>query len=255
MAMTGPQALARLDAALAQSAHRRPGHQRAVLRYGAGQHMPLPQAKLDTALIEREREVLFNQDKLGLELAVAAAVAQTVLSEQAQQSADPFSRTDGFHSHGAAAAASTCNYPGRAGGGHPALCARRPATASGRGRLTSPWRPPSTTMAAWTCAMAACASACLTTPWAKLEYLFTRRGATRNHRAGSPAHAGQSGNEGGRLTAPMPGKVVSFAVNEGHKSHQGTAPGGDGSHEDGAHRGRPGRWRGGRSCSSPPATR
>ena len=35
------------------------------------------------------------------------------------------------------------------------------------------------------------------------------------------AHAGQSGNEGGRLTAPMPGKVVSFAVKAGDKVTKG----------------------------------
>ncbi|HRL39045.1 MAG TPA: acetyl-CoA carboxylase biotin carboxylase subunit, partial [Comamonas denitrificans] len=91
------QALARLDAALAQTHIVGLATNVQFLRYVLASNA-FAQAHLDTALIERERDVLFNQDKLGLELAVAAAVAQTVLAEQAQQSADPFSRTDGFHS-------------------------------------------------------------------------------------------------------------------------------------------------------------
>ena len=37
------------------------------------------------------------------------------------------------------------------------------------------------------------------------------------------AHAGDSDSEGGRLTAPMPGKVVSFAVKAGDKVTKGQA--------------------------------
>ncbi|MBU6502230.1 MAG: ATP-grasp domain-containing protein, partial [Burkholderiales bacterium] len=60
------------------------------------------QAQLDTALIERERSRLFAQDPLGVELAVAAAAAHSVLAERASETADPFSRRDGFRSHGVA---------------------------------------------------------------------------------------------------------------------------------------------------------
>ena len=35
------------------------------------------------------------------------------------------------------------------------------------------------------------------------------------------AHAGEAAGEGGRLTAPMPGKVVSFAVKAGDKVAKG----------------------------------
>src|SRR5574344_2951905 len=91
-------ALARLDAALAQTHIVGLAPTVQFLRYVLASDA-FARAHLDTALIERAREVLFNQNKRGLELAVAAAVAQTVLAERAQQSADPFSRTDGFHSH------------------------------------------------------------------------------------------------------------------------------------------------------------
>jgi 3-methylcrotonyl-CoA carboxylase alpha subunit len=58
------------------------------------------QARLDTALIPREAAVLFNQDRWAATLAVAAAVAQTLLAERAGEGADPFSRRDGWRSHG-----------------------------------------------------------------------------------------------------------------------------------------------------------
>ena len=56
-------------------------------------------AQLDTAMIEREKAVLFHQNAVPTPLAVAAAVAQQLHTEQAQQGADPFSRRDGWHSH------------------------------------------------------------------------------------------------------------------------------------------------------------
>ncbi|MEP6792081.1 MAG: acetyl-CoA carboxylase biotin carboxyl carrier protein subunit, partial [Ramlibacter sp.] len=37
------------------------------------------------------------------------------------------------------------------------------------------------------------------------------------------AHAGEAAAEGGRLTAPMPGKVVSFSVKAGDKVSKGQA--------------------------------
>ena len=61
------------------------------------------QADLDTALIERERAVLFNQEPLALPLAAAASVAQALLARGgAGNGADPFSRRDGWRSHGVA---------------------------------------------------------------------------------------------------------------------------------------------------------
>jgi 3-methylcrotonyl-CoA carboxylase alpha subunit len=51
-------------------------------------------------LIAREAAVLFHQDPVGLALAAAADVAQTLLDERASQTADPFSQTDGWRSHG-----------------------------------------------------------------------------------------------------------------------------------------------------------
>jgi 3-methylcrotonyl-CoA carboxylase alpha subunit len=50
-------------------------------------------------LIERESAHLFGQDPLGLQRTLASAVAQLLLDERALESADPFSRRDGWQSH------------------------------------------------------------------------------------------------------------------------------------------------------------
>ena len=54
-------------------------------------------------------------------------------------------------------------------------------------------------------------------------HLFTPQGATRITVLDPLSHAGEAAQEGGRLTAPMPGKVVSFAVKAGDKVKAGQA--------------------------------
>jgi 3-methylcrotonyl-CoA carboxylase alpha subunit len=56
-----------------------------------------------------------------------------------------------------------------------------------------------------------------------LAHVFTAQGATQITAIDALAHAGDAQAEGGRLTAPMPGKVVSFAVKAGDKVTQGQA--------------------------------
>ena len=46
-------------------------------------------------------------------------------------------------------------------------------------------------------------------------HIFSSRGATQVELVDLLAHAGDHQAEGGRLTAPMPGKVVSFSVKAG----------------------------------------
>jgi 3-methylcrotonyl-CoA carboxylase alpha subunit len=55
----------------------------------------------------------------------------------------------------------------------------------------------------------------------EVAHVFTPLGATRVLCVDRLAHAGESAQEGGRLTAPMPGKVVSFAVQAGDKVKPG----------------------------------
>ena len=54
-------------------------------------------------------------------------------------------------------------------------------------------------------------------------HVFSALGATQIVAIDILAHAGDGQADGGRLTAPMPGKVVSFAVKAGDKVVRGQA--------------------------------
>ncbi|MGH6639519.1 MAG: acetyl-CoA carboxylase biotin carboxylase subunit, partial [Polaromonas sp.] len=96
---TREEALARLDDALAQTRIVGLNTNVQFLRHVV-RSPSFAQANLDTALIERERAVLFQQEPVGLAMAAAAAIAQTLLNEKAAEGADPFSRRDGWQTHG-----------------------------------------------------------------------------------------------------------------------------------------------------------
>src|SRR5690606_25090348 len=95
---TRDEALARLDAALAQTRIVGLNTNVQFLRHVV-RSRSFAEADLDTALIPREQAVLFNQEPVGLEFAVAAAVTHTLLGEKACETTDPFSRRDGWRSH------------------------------------------------------------------------------------------------------------------------------------------------------------
>ncbi|MFM2035127.1 MAG: hypothetical protein RL459_392, partial [Pseudomonadota bacterium] len=59
--------------------------------------------------------------------------------------------------------------------------------------------------------------------WGDVVQVHTASGATQITLLDLLAHAGDSEQEGGRLTAPMPGKVVSFAVQAGDTVKKGQA--------------------------------
>jgi len=56
-----------------------------------------------------------------------------------------------------------------------------------------------------------------------VDHVFTAQGATQIVVIDLLAHAGDSQGEGGRLTAPMPGKIVSFSIKVGDKVAKGQA--------------------------------
>ena len=219
---TREQALARLDEALAQThivgLATNVQFLRRVAQTGA-----FAQAKLDTALIQREQAVLFHQEPVGLPLAAAAAVAQTLLRERAGEGADPFSRRDGFHSHGLARrrfefefgsehAKAWLTYE-RGGALHLTVgegdvaVAGPLAIAPQGGGIELQFAGQRTRAAVYA--------------QGEVDYVFTPRGATQITAIDLLAHSGESAAEGGRLTAPMPGKVVSFAVKAGDKVAKG----------------------------------
>ncbi|CAN7582999.1 acetyl/propionyl/methylcrotonyl-CoA carboxylase subunit alpha [Acidovorax sp. LjRoot129] len=223
---TREQALARLDEALAQThivgLATNVQFLRRVARTGA-----FASAQLDTALIPREQAVLFHQEPVGLPLAAAAAVAQTVLHERASEGVDPFSRRDGFHSHaltrrrfefefGGEHAKAWLTYE-RDGtlhlevesvkeGGDAAVAGPLFFTVHGDG-IELQFAGQRTRAAVYA--------------QGEVDHIFTPRGATQITAIDLLAHSGESAAEGGRLTAPMPGKVVSFAVKAGDSVTKG----------------------------------
>jgi 3-methylcrotonyl-CoA carboxylase alpha subunit len=57
----------------------------------------------------------------------------------------------------------------------------------------------------------------------EIVHVFCDLGATQITEIDALAHAGEAAAEGGRLTAPMPGKVVSFSVKAGDAVKKGQA--------------------------------
>jgi 3-methylcrotonyl-CoA carboxylase alpha subunit len=97
-APTREQALARLDRALAQTRIVGLPNNVAFLRYILNTDS-FSKANLDTALIEREQDKLFDQHPLELSTLVVTAIAQQLASEANMQSSDPFSKPTGFRAY------------------------------------------------------------------------------------------------------------------------------------------------------------
>ncbi|BEU97935.1 acetyl/propionyl/methylcrotonyl-CoA carboxylase subunit alpha [Acidovorax sp. DW039] len=219
---TREQALARLDEALAQTHIVGLATNVQFLRRVARTEA-FAQAKLDTALIQREQAVLFHQEPVGLPLAAAAAVAQTLLKERASEGADPFSRRDGFHSHavvqrrfefefGGQHAKALLTYE-RGGSLHLAVD-EGAAQVAGLLQFRALAQGVELEFAGQRTRVAVYAQG-------EVDHIFTPLGATQITAIDLLAHSGESAAEGGRLTAPMPGKVVSFAVKAGDKVAKG----------------------------------
>ena len=213
---TRAQALARLDDALAQTHIVGLATNVQFLRRVAKTDA-FAQAKLDTALIPREQAVLFHQEPVGLPLAAAAAVAQTLLKERASEGVDPFSRRDGFHTHGVVQRRFEFEFGGehakalltyeRGGSLHLAV-GEGDAAVAGPLVFAAQANGIELQFAGQRTRAAVYAQG-------EVDHVFTPLGATQITAIDLLAHAGEVAAEGGRLTAPMPGKVVSFAVKAG----------------------------------------
>jgi 3-methylcrotonyl-CoA carboxylase alpha subunit len=216
---TREEALARLDLALAQThivgVATNVQFLRGVLRTDS-----FANARLDTALIERERAVLFDQEPLGLPLAAAASIARKLLAESATATADPFSRRDGWQLHGIAVRPFEFEFRGEPRSAelrylHDGGLSLRVGDVSGilqigsfpSGEIEVQFDGQRHTLNVYEDESTA--------------YVFAADGATRITTVDRLAHAGEVHSEGGRLTAPMPGKVVSFAVKAGDKVTRG----------------------------------
>ena len=214
------QALARLDAALAAThivgLHTNVAFLRRVVNTRA-----FATADLDTALIERERAALFEQAPLPIECAAAGVVARELALEAALQGNDPWSRRDGWRMFGGATRRFDLDVggtPQRATLHRDHAGALTLAVAGTRAVFAS--RPlgddrydVSLGDARWTLAV-----------YAEGERItvFAPQGSQALQEIDPLAHAGEGAVEG-RLTAPMPGKVVALLARAGEVVKAGQA--------------------------------
>ena len=235
---TRSEALARMDAALAQVHIVGLNTNVQFLRHVLASES-FADANLDTALIPREAAVLFNQEKVGINLAVAAAVSSQLLQEQALANdtsasswRDPWSVRDGWKPFGVAARRFDFEFHGQSviatllylHDGALQLGIRllgKDGAAAG--------------LAADSILQFKSVGEAIAIDFngqrqnvsvykkGDMVHVFFALGATQLVAIDPLAHRGDGAAEGGRLTAPMPGKVVSFAVKVGDKVTKGQA--------------------------------
>jgi 3-methylcrotonyl-CoA carboxylase alpha subunit len=213
------QALARLDLAL-RDTHIVGLHTNVAFLRRCAATTSFSKADLDTGLIERERSVLFDQPGLPLRISAAAFVAHKLAVEGTAQSSDPWSSRDGWRLFGSA----TRHFELEAGGAHHQL------------RLSRHHRNGMTLTVEGEVIEFAVQSSDVEThelflgdervsarTYAKGERVavFAPNGSTVLTEVDLIAHAGDSPSEGGRLTAPMPGKVIAFLAQAGDAVSKG----------------------------------
>jgi len=213
---TRAEALAKMDAALAQTRIVGLSTNVQFLRHVVASPS-FAQANLDTALIPREAGVLFHQDKVGRNLAVAAAVAQTLVAERASEGKDPFSRRDGWRPHGLTVRRFDFEYQGEALQASLTYLhdgALQLAVGETNGLLAFDALPADT---GTLMDLRFMGQRQTVQTWQRDEivHLFCDLGAVQITEIDALAHAGEAAADVGRLTAPMPGKVVSFSVKAG----------------------------------------
>ncbi len=215
------QALARLDAALAQTHIVGLQTNVAFLRRVAAS-ASFANADLDTALIERERAVLFNAAPLPLEVAAAGVVAHTLAAERVLENSDPWSRRDGWRLHGKASR----RFDIQAQGSHHLFTLERAPGGAGMTLVSGAQRWP------FSAASRSDARHDLTLGehrWTVSVYatgerfsVFAPEGSAVVDEFDPIVHAADGGGaEAGGLTAPMPGKVIAFLAAAGDKVKAG----------------------------------
>ena len=219
---TRAQALARLDEALSQT--RIVGlttnvqFLRHIIRTDS-----FATAKLDTALIQREEKALFAQEPLGLALTAASVVANTLHHEHMLKRHDPFSRRDGWRAYGVATRHFGFVFhdvPHKAVLTYAHDGSLHLAVADVSGTLV--YREDGDALH-----ISFAGQHTRVQVFHEVQghddvaHVFAPQGATRITVVDALAHAGEVQEAGGRLTAPMPGKVVSFAVAAGDKVKAG----------------------------------
>ncbi|MDR3454554.1 MAG: acetyl/propionyl/methylcrotonyl-CoA carboxylase subunit alpha [Rhodoferax sp.] len=224
---TREQALARMDEALSQTHIVGLNTNVQFLRYVINTPS-FAQANLDTGLIPREEAKLFKQEKVGLPLAAAAAIARTLVEEKALEVdasngawIDPWARRDGWRAHGLATRRFEFEFHGEA------VTAALTRLHDGALQLQvgSVAGPLTFVPVADGIGVDFAGQRQTVKVWLNqaVAHVFCALGATQIVVIDALAHASVGQADAGRLTAPMPGKVVSFAVKPGDKVAKGQA--------------------------------
>jgi 3-methylcrotonyl-CoA carboxylase alpha subunit len=215
------QALARLDAALRDTHIVGLQTNVAFLRRVVNSRA-FAQADLDTALIERERAVLFQPPPLPLEIVAAGVAAHALAAEALLQDADPWSRRDGFRLHGGARR-------------HFHLLRGEAEHAVALARLHDGALQLEIGEAGWPLRVRALGGdrhdvtlgerRLRLSVYAHGEHVavFAPEGRGDVREVDDIAHAGEGAAAGGQLTAPMPGKLIAYMAKPGDRVARGQA--------------------------------
>ena len=217
---TRAQALARLDAAL-RDTHIVGLHTNVAFLRRTVNSRSFAEADLDTALIERERDALFGQPPLPLEVAAAGVVAHALADESTRPDADPWSRRDGFRLHGGARR----HFHLKRGDDEHAVALARLHDGGLRLEIGD---------ASWPFMARSLGEAHDVTLGERRQGLtvyvhgeqvsvFTPDGRADLREVDDIAHAGEGAASTGQLTAPMPGKLIAYMAKPGDKVARGQA--------------------------------
>jgi 3-methylcrotonyl-CoA carboxylase alpha subunit len=193
------------------------------------------QPLLDTALIEREKDQLFHQQAIPFELATAAMVAHqlqqaTVTSNNPGHWQDPFTQADGFQAH-----AQSVRFFKILSGEKNILAQFDYSKTVNQGNLSIQidnsnisavlqWAASNKTDSNESeCEFFWQGQIYRAEIYKHKEqiYIFMNQGFIQLGLIDELTHAGESQSHAGRLTAPMPGKILSFAVSAGDTVKQG----------------------------------
>ncbi len=218
---TRAQALARLDAALRDTHLLGPANNVAFLRRVVASRS-FATAELDTALIQREHAALFEAPPLAAEVAAAAVAAHVLAAETELEDADPWSRRDGWRLHGGAQRLLHLEHQGRP------LLLRLERLHDGATRLGiagQQWDFSARALGAGRHDVQLGEARLTATVYRHgARYaVFTADGSALLADHDPLALAGAGAAAEGHLTAPMPGKVVSFLACAGERVHKGQA--------------------------------